>query len=177
MRRAALLAATLAAAACGAGARPPEPAPAPAVPGTNIERHERAVPPWSPADPPPVPVTVAGPTLFARLGGLDALRGVVDSLIARVAADRRISAFFAGVDIPELKRLLVEQLCQASGGPCRYSGRSMPAAHEGLNLTDAHFDALVEDLVWSLDRFGVPERERRELLGLLGGMRAEIVGR
>ena len=102
---------------------------------------------------------------------------MVDTFVANVAADTRINAFFRGVDLPQLKRLLVEQICQATGGPCTYSGRSMRAAHTGMNITTAQFDALVEDLVRALDRFQVPAREKSELLTALGGMRGDIVGR
>lgn len=125
----------------------------------------------------PAAAAASGPSLYERLGGRGAITAVVDTFVAYVAADTRINAFFRGVDIPNLKRLLVEQICQATGGPCTYTGRSMVAAHTGMNLTNAHFDALVEDLVRALDRFNVPAREKNELLTALGGMRREIVGR
>ena len=64
-------------------------------------------------------------TLYERLGGKPAITAVVDEFVANVAADKRVNSFFADVNIPRLKRLLVEQICQASGGPCKYSGRSM----------------------------------------------------
>jgi hemoglobin len=114
-------------------------------------------------------------TLYERLGGKPAITAVVDDFVGNVAADKRINGFFTRTDIPRLKRLLVEQICAGSGGPCTYSGRDMKAAHAGMGVTDAHFNALVEDLVMSLDRFKVPERERKELLGLLGPMKSQIV--
>ena len=114
-------------------------------------------------------------TLYERLGGMDAITAVVDEFVANVAADERINGFFVGVDIPRLKRLLVEQICAASGGPCTYTGRSMKEAHMGMGLTDADFDALVEDLIMALDKFKVPEKEKNELLSLLGPMRPDIV--
>ncbi len=123
-----------------------------------------------------LPAAATGPSLYTRLGGLDAIRAVVDAFHARIMADERINAFFRGVDDANLRRLLVEQICQATGGPCVYSGRSMRAAHTGMNLTDAHFTALVEDLVAALDQFSVPEREKTELLTALAAMRGEIVG-
>ncbi len=151
--RTAVLLGTLAVPACrGAGAGPAPQAAAPAA---------------APA---------GGPALYERLGGLPAITAVVDTFVANVAADTRINAFFGGVDIPNLKRLLVEQICQATGGPCTYTGRSMRAAHTGMNITNPQFDALVEDLVRALDTFRVPEREKSELLTALGGMRREIVG-
>ena len=111
-------------------------------------------------------------SLYDRLGGQPALVAVV----ANVAADNRINGMFAGTDIPRLKRLLVEQICAGTGGPCKYTGRDMKTAHRGMKVTDAHFNALVEDLVKTLDKFKVPAKEKGELLAILGPMRSDIVG-
>lgn len=115
-------------------------------------------------------------TLYHRLGGKETITAVVDDFVARVAADNRINSFFAPTDMPRFKRLLVEQICQATGGPCTYTGRDMKTAHQGMGVTDADFNALVEDLVTTMDKFQVPAQERNELLALLGPMRSDIVG-
>ena len=115
-------------------------------------------------------------SLYDRLGGKDALTAVVDDFVGNVAADKRINGFFAKADIPRLKRNLVDQICQGTGGPCTYTGRDMKTAHKGMNITDAQFNALVEDLVKALDKFKVPEKEKGELLGVLGPMKPQIVG-
>jgi hemoglobin len=114
-------------------------------------------------------------SLYQRLGGLEAITAVVDDFVANVADDSRINARFANTDIPRLKRLLVEQICNGTGGPCTYTGRDMKTTHAGMGITDAEFDALVEDLVRSLDRFKVPAAEKQELLGILDPMKADIV--
>jgi hemoglobin len=114
--------------------------------------------------------------LYDRLGGKPAITAVVDDFVGNVAADTRINRRFAGTNIPRLKAMLVDQICEASGGPCKYTGRSMQAAHAGMKITDAEFGALVEDLVKSLDKFRVPAEEKKELLSALGGMKGEIVG-
>ena len=116
-------------------------------------------------------------SLYDRLGGKPAITAVVDDFIGHVAADARINQRFAGANIPRLKTMLVDQICEASGGPCKYAGASMEAAHRGMRITDAEFGALVEDLVKSLDKFKVPAREKGELLTALGGMKPQIVGR
>ena len=82
----------------------------------------------------------------------------------------------ANADVPHLKAMLVDQVCAATGGPCTYSGKDMVTAHKGMNITEEEFNALVEDLVKSLDKFKVGETEKNELLGALGGMKGEIVG-
>jgi hemoglobin len=114
-------------------------------------------------------------SLYQRLGGRAAITAVVNDFVGNVARDKRINRFFANTDIPRLKRLLVQQICAGSGGPCRYEGRSMREAHRGLGIRNADFDALVEDLVRSLNKFRVPRREQQELLALLGPMRRDIV--
>ena len=113
--------------------------------------------------------------LYDRLGGKPAITAVVDDFVGRVAADNRINGKFANTDIPRLKMLLVEQICQASGGPCTYTGRSMKATHTGMGVSSSDFDALVGDLVATLNKFKVPEREKGELLGALGPMKGDIV--
>jgi hemoglobin len=114
-------------------------------------------------------------SLYDRLGGKPAITAVVDQFVANVAADERINGFFANADIPGLKGKLVDQICQASGGPCTYSGLDMKTAHQGMGVKDEHFNALVEDLVAALDKFNVPEKEKNELLGALGPMKGDIV--
>jgi hemoglobin len=115
-------------------------------------------------------------SLYDRLGGKPAITAVVDDFVANVAGDSRISGRFANANIPRLKQMLVDQICAASGGPCTYAGRDMVSAHRGMHITDGEFGALVGDLVKSLDKFKVPEKEKGELLGALGGMKPQIVG-
>jgi hemoglobin len=116
-------------------------------------------------------------SLYDRLGGKPAITAVVDDFTARVVQDRRINSFFANTDASAFKAKLVDQICEASGGPCKYTGKDMKTAHAGMGVTDAHFNALVEDLVATLDKFKVPEKEKGELLGALGPMRKDIVTR
>lgn len=116
-------------------------------------------------------------TLYERLGGRDAIVTVVDSFVARVAADDRINKKFARSNIPRVKALLVEQICNATGGPCTYRGRSMKETHRNMGVTDGEFDALVEDLVATLNQFNVAKADQDALLNTLGSMRADIVER
>ena len=120
--------------------------------------------------------TTPSKSLYDRLGGKDAITAVVDDFVANVAADKRINGFFAKANIPNLKRNLVDQICQTSGGPCTYTGKDMKTAHKGMGIKDADFNALVEDLVKSLDKFKVPEKEKGELLGALASLKPQIVG-
>ena len=115
-------------------------------------------------------------SLYERLGGKDAITAVVDDFVGNVAADKRINGFFAKADVPRLKRNLVDQICQGTGGPCVYTGKDMKTAHKGMGITDADFNALVEDLVKTLNKFNVPSKEQGDLLAVLGPMKPQIVG-
>jgi hemoglobin len=114
-------------------------------------------------------------SLIDRLGGKDAIVAVVDDFVARCAGDDRISAKFGRTDVPRLKKMLVDQVCEATGGPCTYTGRDMKETHTGMGVTKGEFDGLVEDLVATLDQFNVPKPEQQELLGLLAPMQQDIV--
>jgi hemoglobin len=114
--------------------------------------------------------------LYERLGGLPAIQAVIDDFVANVAADARINKQFAQTDIPRFKKNLVDQVCEATGGPCKYTGLDMKTAHKGMKITDADFTALVQDLVKSLDKFKVPAKEKNELLTALASMKPDIVG-
>jgi hemoglobin len=118
---------------------------------------------------------MAQKSLYDRLGGKPAITAVVDDFVGNVAADGRINQRFASTNIPRLTTMLVAQICQASGGPCTYTGKSMLEAHRNMHIQDAEFNALVEDLVKSLDKFKVPAQEKSELLTALGGMKPQIV--
>lgn len=124
----------------------------------------------------PADTTAAAPrSLYDRLGGQTAITMVVDSFVARVAADTRINKKFAKSDIARVKAMLVEQVCAATGGPCTYSGRSMKEAHRNMRVTEGEFNALVEDLSATMQALNVPEKERNELLGALAPMKPDIV--
>ena len=114
-------------------------------------------------------------SLYERLGGGEAVTAVIEDFVGRCAGDARINAKFARTDVPRLKAKLIEQVTEATGGPLSYTGRSMRETHDGMAVTAGEFDALVEDLVATLNAFGVPAAEQQELLGILGPLRSDIV--
>nr|HEX4316449.1 hypothetical protein [Kofleriaceae bacterium] len=113
--------------------------------------------------------------LYDRLGGQRAIVAVVDDFIDRVAADSRINLRFFNTDLPRLKTLLVEFVCAATNGPCKYTGQDMETSHAGMELVSDEFDALVDDLSQTLDKFKVPAKEKGELLGALGPLKPAMV--
>jgi hemoglobin len=129
------------------------------------------------------------PTLYERIRltdqtgvpqfGRAAISLIVDDFVAIVVADARVNARFKGLQpaqVAKLKSDLSDQICEATGGPCSYLGRDMKTVHKGMKITDAEWNATVEDLKKALDKHRVPAAEQGELLALLGPMKADIVG-
>ena len=119
-------------------------------------------------------------SLYERLGGKSAIAMVVNDFVDTVGADSRITnekvaARLEETSIPVLKMLITDQVCMATGGPCVYTGRDMVESHKGLEITNQEFDWVVDDLVKTLDKYKVPEREKNELIDLLAPMRSDIV--
>src|SRR6184192_390260 len=117
------------------------------------------------------PETPAGPTLYQRLGGREAIKLVVDDFVANMAADPRVNGRFKGLDAARVAKLqtnLADQICDAAGGPCAYLCRDMKTTHTGMGITEAEWTATVEDLVKALNKFKVGQKEQQELLGALG---------
>ena len=114
--------------------------------------------------------------LYQELGRSEGITKVVDLFFQRINADARINTLFANVDHNDLRRLVIEQICAASGGPCKYTGRSMEESHSGLNLTNKDFDAFVGDLVGAMDEAKVAKSTQKKVLEIFGPMRPQIVG-
>jgi len=114
-------------------------------------------------------------TLFDAMGGEPVLRTAVDRFAEIVVADDRINFTFAEADMGKFKELLFEQLCNISGGPCRYTGRDMRTAHAKLGINTAEFNALAEDLYIALGKAGVPYRLQNKLVARLAPMKRDIV--
>jgi hemoglobin len=121
------------------------------------------------------------PSLYDRLGGVYNIASVVDDLIDRVMADPRLNAnprvdeAHHRVSPAGFKYYVTELVCQASGGPQQYSGRTMGDSHRHLMITDQEWDAFMDDLQQTFDRFGVPEREQEELKAIVEGTKESIV--
>lgn len=119
-------------------------------------------------------------SLYHRLGGYDAIAAVTDDFVGRLAGDPQLKHFFGGLSTDSQKKLrqhVVDFLCSVTGGPCIYTGRDMKTAHTGLGITEADWTASVNHLVATLDKFKVPEKEKGEVLGAIGGLKGDIVGR
>ena len=117
-------------------------------------------------------------SLYERLGGYNAVAAVVDDFVGRLVADKQFERFFAGHSTDSKKRIrqhIVDQFCAGAGGPCIYTGRTMKDSHVGLGISEAEWDAAAKHLVATLDKFKVPEAEKKELLDFVGTQKADIV--
>ena len=119
--------------------------------------------------------TAPEPSLYTRLGGKPAIDAVVSEMIDRTAADPATRRSFDGVKLPPLKASIADQVCQAAGGPCVYKGDTMKLVHKGLGISTAEFNGLVGHLVAVLNKYQVPAREQKELLGALAPMAPDII--
>lgn len=121
------------------------------------------------------------PTLYERLGGVYSIATVVDDFIDRIMVDRRLNANPAvdqahhKVSPPGFKYLVTEMVCWATGGPQRYTGRSMADSHRDLNITAQEWEAFVDDFQKTLDQFKVPAAEQAELRAIVQSTYGDIV--
>lgn len=113
-------------------------------------------------------------TLFARLGGMQALEIVIDETLDHVASDARTASNFKDVNLEMLKQSMVSQLCQLSGGPCRYTGKTMAQAHAHRHVTAAQFDAFVELMADTLDKYA-SQPDKNALLAIIIPMKRDII--
>ncbi len=113
--------------------------------------------------------------LYDDLGGDVAVHAIVDGAVKRWLADPRVGPTFAETNMERFRRLLFDQLCQVADGPCRYAGRSMAAAHRGLNLTQNQFNAVAEDLQDAMEDVGVAYHTQNRLIARLAPMERDTV--
>lgn len=116
-------------------------------------------------------------TLYQRLGGEAGVEKIVDGVLYGIEHDQSIVHHFADTDVPRFRRLLIEQFCELSGGPCKYTGVSMQESHTGFQITQAHFDALVNHLITAMQQQDVPVEAQNEFLAMLAPMYKDVVYR
>lgn len=117
-------------------------------------------------------------SLYSRLGGYDALAAVTDDFLGRLEKSKTLGRFFAGVSDDsaiKLRQHVIDFLCMATGGPCKYGGRDMKVVHTGLEITEADWDENVKLLKETLAKFNVPEKEQGEVLAAVSGLKKDIV--
>ena len=117
-------------------------------------------------------------TLYQRMGGYDVIAGVVDSFIHQVGEDPAFKRFGGGRSHSSLvatRQLIVDQLCNLTGGPCMYIGRPMKMAHAGLEITQQEWETSMKFWKTSLEKSEVGEPEQKEFLAIIENLRKDIV--
>jgi hemoglobin len=117
-------------------------------------------------------------SLYHRLGGYDMIAKIVDDFGPKLGKDPKIAPLLAGVSAEHRMRnrqLIVEQICEATGGPCFYIGRTMLSSHQGLGITEEQFKHAGTLMLETLDKFKIGEPERSELMAIIGKLQADIV--
>lgn len=113
--------------------------------------------------------------LYDALGGTPGIAVIVESFLGFIADDIRIVEIFADANIENLRSQLITQFCDLSGGPCEYTGLSMAEAHADMEIGQAEFNALVEDLQKALEKHEIPVWAQNELIALLAPMRDDVI--
>lgn len=116
-------------------------------------------------------------SLYRDLGAMPGITRIVEGMLLNVARDPRIVEHFRRVDIQRLRNKLIEKFCVEAGGPCTYTGDSMVETHKGLNVTRSDFNALVEDLIASMDKEGIAVPVQNRLIERLAALRGEVIER
>lgn len=119
----------------------------------------------------------ADDTLYEKLGGKDGIARIAQQSVALWLADDRVKADFDNINLDRLRTRFADQLCQLTGGPCVYHGRPMKAAHAGLDLNQAKFNAVAEDVQTAMEHVGIPYRTQNRLMALLAPMQRDVVTR
>lgn len=117
-------------------------------------------------------------SLYHRLGGYDFIAALVDDFIPRIGKDPQLAKFVSSLSVSSRRRnrqLIVDQMCEATGGPCFYIGRTMEASHQGLGITEADWELSLKLFAATLDKFKMAQPEREELTAILNKLKDDIV--
>lgn len=117
------------------------------------------------------------PPLFQQLGGKPGIAKLTDAFIEAIQYNKQTLPYFLESDINRFRTKFIEQICMISGGPCEYTGDSMTDVHGGMNINEAHFNALVNDLIMAMEAIELPTSTQNQLLSLLAPMRKDIIYR
>ena len=107
---------------------------------------------------------------------MEGIATVVDGFLGKVGADDRVNGRFANTDMPKLKALLIDQVCEATGGPCKDAGKSMLDSHKGMNITENEFGIIAAHFAAAMAGAGVQTDDNTTIMGVLAGMHDDIVG-
>ncbi|WP_426359489.1 group I truncated hemoglobin [Pseudocolwellia sp. HL-MZ19] len=114
-------------------------------------------------------------TLYDRMGGQVAIDNIVKHVIQNIGRDEVVFDYFSDSNVTRFQKMLALHLCEVTDGPCKYNGDSMKDIHTGMNITESHFNHVVEILISAMDSSGIPYPLQNELLKRLAPLRADII--
>jgi hemoglobin len=117
-------------------------------------------------------------SLYHRLGGYDAIAAATDDLLARLQGDPRLRDYWKGASTSnqrKARQMIVDFMVEASGGPAYYTGRDMKTSHDGMRIDESDWELFMHHSGAMLDHFGVPAREKEEVLVFFASLKGEIV--
>jgi hemoglobin len=123
-------------------------------------------------------MTDAEPSLYQRLGGYDAIAAATDDLLGRLQSDPQLADYWKGASVDMRRKgrqQVVDFMVEAAGGPAYYNGADMKKAHQGMRISEADWALFMQHSAATLDHFGVPARERDDVLGFFASLRGDIV--
>ena len=115
-------------------------------------------------------------SLYERLGGAKGISGIVDDVIAGHLANPLVQTRFQNVeDIEHLKRMACEFFAAGSGGPEKYTGKDMRAAHKGMNISEQEYLAVMDDIMGALNKHGIDDVTQKDVLAIVYSLKGEII--
>jgi len=121
-----------------------------------------------------------GDTLYKKLGGYDAIAAVTDDFIGRLATDPKLKEFFTGVSEPHrarIRQLVVDLICQKTGGPCIYTGSDLGEVHKGMHISEDQWNAAIADFGATAKKFNIPSDQLAQLADLFNQVKPQIVNK
>lgn len=113
--------------------------------------------------------------LYSALGGESGIEQIADHFIQEIANDERVIEYFEDSNVARFRQFFIEHLCELTDGPCEYTGDTLVDTHTGMNVTEAAFNAIVEDLMAALDKAGIAIGTQNRLLARMAQLREQII--
>ena len=114
-------------------------------------------------------------SLYERVGKLPAIKALIDGTLDRILKDPRVKDYFKGFDTEPIEKHFVQLACVVTGGPCKYEGRGMKTVHEDMRITNAAFDAVMEDILFTMKALKLGTQEQGEIMAAFNATRKDIV--
>ena len=114
--------------------------------------------------------------LYERLGEEPGVRKIVNDVLDKNSSNPLIGHHFRNIDMDKLKQLVFEFFSMGTGGPHTYTGRDMRSAHTGMNITEEEWVSATDDTLWALDKNGIAQQEKNEVIAILESLKGDILG-